>query len=198
MKKVVVVLSILVVLTIVVTRLGLLNRRTQSSNAFLSPFSSVVSTASPEPDIAKPVTFEIPKLNINTKVENVAQDKEGRMDVPKDFKNVGWYEPGFKPGQNGSAVMAGHFDTATGAPAVFYKLTSLEVGDEIYITDSSNTKRKFIVTAKESYDYDKVPMQKVFGEQGRSQLNLITCAGEWDAGNKNYSRRTVIFSVLSS
>lgn len=47
-------------------------------------------------------------------------DAKGNMDIPKRDENVAWYQIGYYPGSKGNAVIAGHYDTATGSPAVFY------------------------------------------------------------------------------
>jgi len=145
----------------------------------------------------QPRTLTIPKLNITSAVESVGMDKEGRMDVPKDSDNVAWYNLGFKPGTLGSAVMAGHYDKATGAPAVFYNLSSLRVGDSVIVTGADNTKLTFMVTAKKLYPYNNFPLQTVFNTTDKPRLNLITCDGVWSSTSKNYSSRLVIFTELA-
>jgi sortase A len=126
----------------------------------------------------------------------VGLDPQGKMDVPKEPEDVGWYNLGAKPGENSSAVIDGHLDTLTGAPAVFYNLTKLEIGDKIVIDDELGKTRTFIVTSKEEYDFDKVPLKQVFDSPGQPTLNLITCEGVFDNANKNYSKRVVIYSRL--
>src|SRR5215469_432543 len=69
-----------------------------------------------------PETISIPKINVNATVESVAMDSQGRMDVPKSGDDTAWYSPGLRPGTNGSAVIDGHYDRVTGAPAVFWNL----------------------------------------------------------------------------
>ncbi len=145
----------------------------------------------------RPVTLRIPKLNIETHVEEVGQDKKGNMDVPKKAENVGWYSLGVMPGQKGNAVIAGHLDTQTGAPAVFYKLSTLEPGDTIEVVDIYNNTLVFTVQKKEAYPTDDFPLQTVFGESSAPMLNLITCDGTFNQSRKLYSQRLVIFSKLN-
>src|SRR5258706_4423241 len=75
-----------------------------------------------------PVRISIPKLQLTAAVEAVDTDTQGRMDVPKHVQDVGWYAMGTKPGEKGSAVIDGHLDTVTGAPAVFYFVSKLQAG----------------------------------------------------------------------
>ncbi len=118
------------------------------------------------------------------------------MDIPKKAADVGWFSLGFKPGEVGNAVIDGHLDTQTGAPAVFYDLKSLVVGDQIQVTDQAGKQYNFKVTQIQNYPFDQVPLQSVFGNSSRPHLNLITCQGTWDTQNKNYSQRTVVYTEL--
>jgi sortase A len=143
-----------------------------------------------------PVRLRIPKIDVNASVESVGLDKEERMDVPQDADNVAWYNLGFKPGQQGNAVMAGHFDKESGAPAVFYKIEQLEVGDEVITFDNQGQAYTFSVVRIVQYPYNNFPLQEVFGPTEKHRLNLITCDGEWDKATKNYSHRTVVYTEL--
>src|SRR5476649_486493 len=67
---------------------------------------------------SRPVFLEIPRFNIIANIESVAMDKEGRMDVPKKAEDVAWYNLGYTPGEKGNAVLDGHLDKSSGAPAV--------------------------------------------------------------------------------
>ena len=103
-----------------------------------SPVHVLESTSNARQTYHIPKTLQISKLGINVPIESVAMDEKGRMDVPKDPDNVAWYNLGVKPGEQGNAVMAGHFDKETGEPAVFYDIEKLTRGDTISITDKNN------------------------------------------------------------
>lgn len=161
------------------------------------PTSSVsVPVASIRPEVTEPQTLQIPKINVSAVVEPVGQDSEGKMDVPKGVFNVGWYNLGYKPGEEGSAVMAGHLDTITGAPAVFYYIGQLSAGDEVIVTDKDGKSYTFEVTSVQSYPFDQVPLQEIFASRDKPRLNLITCVGTWDTGTRNYSNRLVVYTEL--
>lgn len=143
-----------------------------------------------------PQRLIINKIGVDTNIESVAEDTQGRMAVPKEVNNVGWYQLGFRPGEMGNAVIDGHLDSPT-APAVFYNLTSLTPGDEITVVDGQGEQRKFIVTGIKYYPFDLLPLQEIFGPADKPHLNLITCTGIWDSINKNYSQRVVVYSEIS-
>ena len=151
-----------------------------------------------KPVIGKPASLFIPKINVNAPIESIGMNEEGRMGIPNEANNAAWYNLGYKPGEQGSAVIAGHYDAVTGAPAIFYNLQFLETGDEIIVVDENNRSYNFVVTAKESYSFDSVPLQQVFADSQKSGLNLITCNGSWDNETRNYTQRMVVYSQLLS
>jgi sortase A len=157
----------------------------------------------PEPQViqlvnvkkALPVRLIIPELMINSQIEYVSEDAEGRMDVPSNYDNVGWYSVGTIPGELGQSVIAGHLDSVSG-PAVFEKLNDLQVGDTVEIQNDIGGTLKFEVYKKELYKDINFPIAEVFGESTFAGLNLITCAGTFDRGQKNYSDRLVVYTRL--
>jgi sortase A len=138
----------------------------------------------------------IPKLEVAAEIEHVGLDEEKRMDVPKDDMNVAWYKYGPKPGDPGSAVFAGHFDTKTGSPAVFNRLSELSTGDTIIVEGEGNNEKTFVVTEVKKFKDETFPVDLVFYQKGGKYLNLITCDGVFDAVQKNYSDRLVVFTKL--
>ncbi len=92
----------------------------------------------------------------------MGNDKNGRMDVPKGVMNSGWYERGFKPGAIGSAVIAAHYDTPTGAPGPFYNIGKLEPGDTIEVEDENGKTLTFIVEDTAMHKDAPFPIQEVF------------------------------------
>lgn len=169
-----------------------------SETKTITPISetTTVTTASTV-SIPEPISLKIPTIDIETNIELVGNDAKGNMDVPKDAANVAWYEPGYTPGQNGNAVLAGHFDDPNGDPAVFYDLEKLQVGDTVEVTDKENKSYIFTVIGKESYPVDEFPISTVFGPSEKPHLNLITCEGSFNTEAETYSHRLVVFTELT-
>lgn len=166
-------------------------KRTIVATQAIEKSSEVIN---PTPGV--PVHITIPSINVSADVEQVGLDTEGRMDIPSKEEDTAWFDLGFRPGQAGNAVIDGHLDQVTGAPSVFWNLKNLVPGNTVTITDAKNETYTFIVTKQEAYDFDKVPMQQVFGSSDSPHLNLITCNGTWDRANKNYSQRIVVYTDL--
>jgi LPXTG-site transpeptidase (sortase) family protein len=147
-------------------------------------------------EVGFPMRLIISKLNVDTTVEQVGELPNGRMDVPSSDNTTAWWKYGPKPGEIGSAVIDGHLDRQNGGPAVFYNLKQLRVGDEIQIVDSLNRSYTFKVIKVTEYSDSSFPIALVFSQTDKVRLNLITCDGAWDAKNKNYDKRLVVFSEL--
>lgn len=148
--------------------------------------------------IGAPVELYIPKIGVQAPIESVGLDSEGRMDVPKVAANAGWFNQGYKPGEKGNAVIAGHLDSETGAPAIFWNLSQLNSGDEIVVKDEFGNNLRYVVTGKQTFVFNKVPLDEIFGGSDKSKLNLITCDGTFDYTSRNYSQRMVVYSELRS
>jgi len=145
---------------------------------------------------ATPVDLVIPVLNVDAPVESVGRTADGAMDVPSRTQTTAWYRLGAAPGQEGTAVIAGHLDTARGKPAVFWDLAKLRPGDEVAVTDSDGITHTFAVDRVARYAYDDAPLDEIFGFQPGAHLNLITCAGSWNDTDDNYSQRLVVYTTL--
>jgi len=142
-----------------------------------------------------PIRLIIPALNINTGIQYLGST-EGEMDVPNNSTDVGWFMLGPRPGENGSAVIAGHLNEKKGGDGVFANLNKLKTGDKLYIEDSNKKIHSFAV--RESRLYDPGFADEVFVPNGSPYLNLVTCEGVWDRNKKIYSKRLVVFADIIS
>lgn len=142
----------------------------------------------------KPMRLSIPKIDVDATVEYVGLTPDGAMDVPKERANVAWFEIGPRPGENGSAVIAGHYGIKNGKGSVFDDLHNLRKGDKLYIKDDRGLIISFVVRESRRYD-SKADVSNVFdSNDGKSHLNLVTCEGVWDEGTQQYPRRLVVFA----
>lgn len=144
--------------------------------------------------VNKPARLKIPTINVDASVEYVGVTPLGAMDVPKGPIDVAWFELGPRPGENGSAVIAGHSGWKDGVKAVFNNLDKLNIGDKIYIEDEFGATTTFVVQKVRTYN-PKADTSSVFGSSDEKvHLNLITCIGFWDKVNRDSSNRLVVFA----
>lgn len=145
--------------------------------------------------ITSPVRLIIPKVNVDASIIYVGLTSKGAMEVPNNAVDVGWFKFGSRPGEKGSAVIAGHFDGQNGEAGVFTHLNKLTAGDRIYIQNDNGTMTLF--TVRESRTYDPGYAEEVFSANDGIHLNLVTCDGLWDGVKKNYSKRLVVFADIA-
>jgi LPXTG-site transpeptidase (sortase) family protein len=116
------------------------------------------------------------------------------MDIPKNQDDVAWFELGSRPGESGSAVLAGHYGWIKGKPSVFDNLYKLRTGDKVYLEDDKGIIVSFVVRENRRYDA-KADASDVFNSNdGKPHLNLVTCEGTWDEVTKSYPSRLVVFT----
>ena len=154
-------------------------------------------TATPDPeretaDAALPQRLRIPAVDVDAPIVPVGVTADGFMDAPAGPDDTGWYRYGPRPGEVGSAVIAGHSGFRSG-PAVFDDLPKLEVGDTLIVTDAEGDLMTFRVRMMRTYRWDD-SAPEVFNGTGGRYLNLVTCTGPWDAAAGSSSQRLVVFA----
>jgi len=170
-----------------------LSGRDQTPPAAASPQPEHRQTAGKPQLMSTPTVLRIPKLGLRAKIQAVGLNPQGNMGAPRNVTDVAWYKGGPIPGNQGNAVIAGHF----GKPhqAAFWNLDSLNVGDRIEVTDSAQTVARFTVTQVQRVKPDLATRDHIFGQTTETHLNLITCGGTWHEASKSYSERLVVFST---
>lgn len=154
----------------------------------------VLNASMVEKPIEEPAKIYIDKIGVDAAVAGVGLTTKGAMAMPDGTDTAGWYNLGNRPGEAGSAVLTGHFDTLLSQPAVFAKIGLLVQGDVVKITDSSGTVLEFTVTHVASYPYQELPLDEIFAKNDGKYLNLITCGGKWSWKKGSYSERTVVYA----
>ncbi|CAM5316307.1 class F sortase [Streptomyces spiroverticillatus] len=146
---------------------------------------------------SEPVRLRIPQIRVDTPVMRLGLDAAGGLDVPPEGNpNIaGWYRDGTPPGTPGTAVVAGHVDTAEG-PAVFYRLGALHKGHTVEVLRKDGRTAVFTIDAIEVYDAADFPDSKVYGKAARPELRVITCGGGFVEG-KGYRGNVVVFAHLT-
>lgn len=141
-----------------------------------------------------PVHLKIPRINVDATIERVGLTSDGAMDIPKSPNDVAWYALGPRPGDSGSAVIAGHYGWKDGNGSVFDDLHTLRKGDNIYIKDDRGAMVSFVVRESRRYDSTADASNVFISSDGKAHLNLITCEGVWNTVSEGYSKRLVVFT----
>ncbi len=160
--------------------------------------SSIPPSFTQESASVQPVRLVIPAIKLDAFIESVGVLADGDLETPtgKPWEDVGWYSSGPLPGQRGSAVIDGHLDRPGGYPAVFWHLRELQLGDSVIVTDTMGRTMHFHVKQVALYPPQDAPLQAIFGNDGGTYLNLITCAGDWIPSQHQTTLRLVVYTSL--
>lgn len=139
-----------------------------------------------------PVGILIPEIDVRADIQSLGVDTKGEMEVPTNAYDVGWFKLGSRPGEVGSAVIAGHIDTKNGLVGVFANLHRLKEGNIIYVEDDMGEMYIFIV--RDIRILSPGFADDVFSRNDSQHLNLITCDGVWDKNKMSYDKRLVVFA----
>ncbi len=158
--------------------------------------ASTRSGPAPAPDpgvvhLARPVALRIPIIDVATRLTRLGLQKDGTVEVPSNPDVAGWFRRGPSPGAPGSSVILGHVDSTAG-PAVFYRLREMKQGDQMAVTLDDGTTVWFEVRSIRTYANNDFPAQRVYGRQGASELNLVTCGGDYDSTVGGYQSNLVV------
>jgi LPXTG-site transpeptidase (sortase) family protein len=146
---------------------------------------------------SRPLRLMIPKIAVDAPFTDLAVGRDGQLEAPpaNDVNLVGWHAKGASPGETGTSIIAGHVDTAT-APAVFAGLGRLKKGDTFQVVRTDRTRASFMVDSVETFDKDRFPDKRVYGDTDRALVRLITCAGDYDRRAGDYTENLVVFAHL--
>lgn len=138
-----------------------------------------------------PVKLEIPSLGLATPLIRLGLQADGTVEVPRDAGVAGWFRRGPAPGALGASVILGHVDSVQG-PGVFFRLDELAPGDRVTVQLDDGSTVRFEVRSVRTYPNAEFPAQRVYGHHGRSELNLVTCGGTYDADRGGYQANVVV------
>lgn len=145
-----------------------------------------------------PSRVAVPVIGVDTTTVAVGIAADGTMEIDKNTERTAWYKLGPKPGEVGSAVIAGHYGWVRNQPSVFNNLSTLKANDTVQVYDDQNNLAIFVVKEVRSYDPTADATEVFRSSDGKAHLNLITCEGTWNESLQTYSQRLVVFTDLVS
>ncbi|MFC7305452.1 class F sortase [Streptomyces monticola] len=147
---------------------------------------------------SRPVRIRIPAIQVEAPLMGLSLLPDGSLDVPPaDVPQLaGWFQDGTSPGAVGTAVTAGHLDSATG-PAVFYRLGAVRPGQTVEVDREDGRTAVFTVDNVELVPGDAFPDAKVYGQSDRPELRVITCGGTYTRATGGYQGNTVVYARLT-
>lgn len=177
--------------------LNFIPKKSNQGNAAL-PVENIAVVSNQEQAIvglpALPARLKIPAIGVDAAVIPVGLTPDGAMGAPEVPADAAWYNLGPRPGENGSAVIAGHYGWKNKKPSVFDNLYKLRKGDKLYVEDDNGMIISFVVDKLQRYDPEENVSAVFESNDEKSHLNLVTCEGNWDDNIKSYTKRLVVFT----
>lgn len=140
-----------------------------------------------------PTAVQIPDVDLNVPLVPVRISGSGQLPLPKDRDRASWLASSVTPGERGSAILAGHVDSADG-PAAFYNLSAAKPGMQVAVARRDGTTARFTIDAVAVYPKDKIPDALVYGPTPGPSLRLITCTG-WNPNEREYRDNVVVYAT---
>lgn len=130
----------------------------------------------------------MPKLGIRgARIIKVGITPRGQLAVGTSVRAVYTWKDGVRPGQPGSAVIAGH--TWSRGAGVFDRIGSLQAGDRISVG-----RAEFEVTrVRRVRTMSRQEVRGLFSDRGRPRLVLITCGNRSNTTGV-YASRILVFA----
>ena len=143
-----------------------------------------------------PRLLTIQKIGVSARVLQVGVDANNQMGVPTTAYDVAWYNGSSRPGENGAMVIDGHVQ-GVGGGAVFTNLKKLAAGDIMTVERGDGKTFNYTVVKTETVPVSSIDMGAllVSADTAKPGLNLITCGGNYDQKNDQFSDRTIVYTV---
>lgn len=152
------------------------------------------ATPTPSPIGAEPQWVAVPQIGVDHPVIPVGVEDDGAMEIPADVNEIGWYTgTQVRPGDPGSAVLAGHVDSRTQGRGAFFDLGRLDLCDDILL-ETEEGEQRWRVTGRTSYDKTSLPIDDIFTSDDEPRLVLITCGGPFDSDTRHYTQNVVVYA----
>ncbi|MCZ2817117.1 class F sortase [Modestobacter sp. VKM Ac-2984] len=142
--------------------------------------------------VAAPVRLSLPARGVDAPLDPVGVSPDGQMELPEDVDRVGWYRFGPVPGDDGSAVLAGHVDDREQGLGALAPLRSTEVGDVVVVTGANGAETRWQVVSRELITKQVLPLDTIFGRDGPPRLVLVTCGGPFIPELRSYRDNVVV------
>lgn len=174
-------------------------------NIFIKPQRDTISKTTQVAPVEKapvvertlpPTRLKIAGIGVDTSIKPVGLTVDGDMAIDDSIDSVAWYQAGPRPGEKGSAVIAGHYGWKDGQASIFNELHTLKAGDSVTVYDEKQTETSFVVQEIRDYDPEADATEVFRSNDGKVHLNLITCIGTWNNSLQTYSKRLVVFTDM--
>ncbi len=143
-----------------------------------------------------PVAVAIPAIGVRARIVPEGLGPGGALAIPPP-QQVGWYDRGPAPGQDGTTVLAGHIDDH-GVPGAFLRLGQVQAGATVRVTTASGRAAAYTVTQRRMLPQAALAASGLLSQQGAPALIMISCGGAYNAATHLYLDNIVIVATPAS
>jgi len=145
-----------------------------------------------------PKYIRLPSIQTEGFIQNVGVDQNKQVAVPNNIHLAGWFVDSVRPGQTGLSIVDGHVD-GRAETGIFKRLADLKENDEYAVEMGDGSLKRYRVKKVVAID-TKDAANVLFSQDPKvkSQLNLITCGGNFDQQSQQYDKRIIVVSELVS
>lgn len=145
----------------------------------------------------EPKKIRISKINVDAFIQKAGIDQDKKVAVPTNVHLAGWFSESQKPGQNGLSIISGHVSGQTVDGGVFKQLEQLQIGDEFEVElGNGDVKRYKVIDAAKVKEEESANYLFSQDPKSKSQVNLITCAGNFNSDTQLYDERVIVSGEL--
>ena len=149
-------------------------------------------------DASPPVRVDIATVGVTARIGPLGLNRDGTLQVPKDFSRAGWYTGRPTPGETGPAIIVAHRSSRRHGPGAFWKLPAVQPGHEIVVTRADRRRVLFAVDRVEQHRKAAFPTDAVYGPTPETALRLITCGGPFEpALGDHYRDNVIVFAHMT-
>jgi len=143
-----------------------------------------------------PKYITLPTINTSGYVINVGIDQDNAIAVPPNVHLAGWFVNSVLPGQKGLSIIDGHVD-GTNIGGIFRNLKEIKIGDSFTVAMGNESNLEYKVKDVQiiaNEDAANILFSQIPNVE--SQLNLITCGGNYLTDQQTYDKRVIVMAEL--
>jgi sortase (surface protein transpeptidase) len=134
---------------------------------------------------------ELPTLGRTQPIVRVGIDKDGKMVVPKNAKDVAWLDQGPIPGRTKNVVLAGHINYS-GQSGAFNGIGGMKKREDIYLVLKNGKKMHFKVAWNCTFPRDTKYAEQIMGNTKVTSVTLVSCGGTYNSSEGTHDKRIVV------
>lgn len=143
-----------------------------------------------------PKRIIIEKIQVESLIQRVGVDQHNKVAVPNNVHLAAWFTQSVQPGKTGLSIIDAHV-SGRSSDGLFKNLDQLSKDDEFSVERGDGSLLRYRVLETKTVPEPK-SADILFSQNPKvkSQLNLITCGGNYDRVSNQYTDRTIVSSEL--